>query len=346
MNKRQLGGSELQVSELCLGTMTFGQQNTQDQAHALLDCAVEHGVNFIDAAEMYPVPARAETQGRTESIIGQWLKRQPRDRFILATKVTGRQRGMPWLRGEQRKVDRANIRAAVEGSLQRLQTDSIDLYQIHWPERNVPMFGRADFEPVREYPATPIRDQLEALAELVKEGKIRYVGLSNETPWGVCAFVKAAEIYGLPRIVSIQNAYSLLNRTYENGLAEVGFREQVGLLAYSPLAFGLLSGKYLDDARPSGARLVAFPEFGARYRKSGVPEAVRAYRDLARVHGLSPAVMALAFARSRWFVASTLIGATTLEQLRENLSSAHVKLSPETLQGIAAIHRQYYNLTP
>jgi len=345
MELRQLGSSELMVSAVCLGTMTFGQQNSEAEAHAQLDHVFAHGINFLDAAEMYPVPPRAETVTRTETIVGNWLRRQPRDKVILATKVAGPRRKMDWIRGGPRALDRDNIRAAVEGSLQRLQTDYIDLYQLHWPERNVPMFGQYQFDPGHETEAVPIRAQLEVLAELVHEGKVRYIGLSNEHPWGVMEFLRLAREHGLPRVATIQNAYSLLNRGYESGLAEIGFRENVGLLAYSPLAFGHLTGKYLADPSAAG-RISAFPGFGQRYDKPNVRPAVAAYADLARQHGLSPAGLALSFVYRRWFVASTIIGATTLAQLEENLDAWGKPLSDEVLAEIEAIHLRYTNPAP
>jgi aryl-alcohol dehydrogenase-like predicted oxidoreductase len=325
--------------------MTYGQQNSEAEAHAQLDFAFARGVNFIDTAEMYPVPPRAETVTRTETIVGSWLRRQPRDQVILATKVAGPRRRLDWIRGGPRALDWDNIRAAVEGSLRRLQTDYIDLYQLHWPERNVPMFGQTQFDPGRESEAVPIQAQLEVLAELVAEGKVRYVGLSNEHPWGVMEFLRLAREHGLPRVAAIQNAYSLLNRVYEAGLAEIGFREDVGLLAYSPLAFGHLSGKYLADPAAAG-RIAAFPGFGQRYDKPNVRPAVAAYADLARRHGLSPAELALSFVYRRWFVASTIIGATTLAQLQENLDAWDKPLADEVLAEIEAVHLRYTNPAP
>lgn len=345
MKLRRLGESDLQVSELGLGTMTFGQQNDEASAHAQLDYAFDQGINFVDSAEMYPVPPRAETSGDTERIIGNWLARKPRDRVILATKVAGPARSLSWIRNGPAALDRANIRAAIEGSLQRLRTDYIDLYQLHWPERNQPMFGQYSFDPARERPGTPIEDQLAALAELVKEGKVRYIGLSNEHPWGVCRFIRLAEQYALPRVVSVQNGYNLLNRVFEYGLAEVCYREHVGLLAYSPLAFGHLSGKYLDRPAASG-RVKLFPGFGQRYEKENVGAASRAYADLARRNGLSPARLALAFVSSRAFVASTLIGATDLEQLRENISACELTLAPAVFEEIEHIHLRFTNPAP
>ncbi len=345
MEYRPLGDSELSVSAVCLGTMTYGQQNTESEAHAQLDHAFERGINFIDTAEMYPVPPRAETVTRTERIVGSWLGRQPRDRVVLATKVAGPRRRMAWIRGGPSALDETNIRAAIEGSLQRLQTDYVDLYQLHWPERNVPMFGGDRFDPAEETDAVPIREQLEVLAALVGEGKVRCVGLSNETPWGVMEFLRLAEEHGLPRVVSIQNAYNLLNRTYEYGLAEVTYRERVGLLAYSPLAFGYLSGKYLPGGDGQG-RATLFKGFAQRYQKPHGEAAVSAYAVLARQHDLTPAQMALSYVYRRWFVASTIIGATTLEQLSEDLDAWERPLSDALLAEIEKIHRRYTNPAP
>lgn len=345
MEYRQLGTSELRVSAICLGTMTFGQQNSEAEAHAQLDHAFAQGINFLDTAEMYPVPPRAETCTRTESIVGNWLRRQPRDRVILATKVTGPRRAMPWIRGGPKALDRDNIRAALEGSLARLGTDYVDLYQLHWPERNVPMFGRYQFEPDEETQAVPIRAQLEALAELVRAGKVRYVGLSNEHPWGVMEFLRLAREYDLPRVVSIQNPYNLINRVFESTLAEIAYREQLGLLAYSPLAFGYLSGKYLDDPQAAG-RVTLFPGFAQRYDKPGVSVAVQAYAELARRHGLSPARLALSFVYRRWFTASTIIGATNMAQLEENLAAWHHPLPAEILAEIETLHLRHSNPAP
>lgn len=343
MKYRQLGSSGLLVSEICLGTMTYGEQNSAEDARNQLDYAVAHGVNFIDTAEMYPVPPRAGSQGLTEQYVGRWLKGVARDKLVLATKVTGSSRGYDWIRGGPRIV-RRHIEEAIDASLKRLQTDYIDLYQVHWPDRNVPMFGQATFDPDAERETTPITEQLAVFAGLIKAGKIRHIGLSNETPWGVCQFIRASEQAGLPRVASIQNAYSLINRMFESGLAEIGFREKVGLLAYSPLGFGVLSGKYLT---PSGTgRISLFPGFGQRYDKPNVNEAVRAYSELAQKAGMAPATMALAYVRSKWFVSSTIIGATTMEQLRQNIDSAEVELSAEMLKEIEAIHARYPNPAP
>ncbi|TVT77425.1 MAG: aldo/keto reductase [Denitromonas halophila] len=345
MQYQQLGRSALEVSRVCLGTMTFGQQNTEAEAHAQLDCARAAGVNFIDTAELYAVPARAETYGASERIVGSWLRRQPRDQIVLATKVAGPARGLPWIRGGPLALDAANIQAAIEGSLTRLQTDYVDLYQLHWPERNQPMFGQWQYDPARERDCTPIRVQLEALSALVKAGKVRYVGLSNEHPWGVAEFVRLAREHDLPCVVSVQNAYNLLNRIYEYGMAELCEREGVGLLAYSPLGFGLLTGKYLTDPKTAG-RLNAFAGFGQRYDKPGVAPAVAAYARVAKDFGRSPTALALAFVLGRWFVSSTIIGATSIEQLKENLDAADMTLSGEELAAIDAVHLQWSNPAP
>jgi len=344
-NPRPLGRSDLIVPDVCLGTMTFGEQTSEQDAHSQLDYALAAGVDFIDTAEMYAVPARAETYGASESIVGRWLKRQQREQILVATKVAGPSRNLDWIRNGPPALDRANIRAAIDGSLQRLQTDYVDLYQLHWPERNQPMFGQWQYDPTKERECTPIREQLETLAELVKEGKVRAVGLSNEHPWGVMQFLRLADELGLPRVLSTQNAYNLLTRTFETSLAEVCHREQVGLLAYSPLAFGHLTGKYLADPAAPG-RISQWPAFGQRYSKPNVVPAVAAYVALARQHGLTPTQLALGFVRSRWFVSSTIIGASSLAQLQETLPATQTPMSPELLAEIDAIHLQYTNPAP
>ena len=345
MEYRRLGGSGPRVSAVCLGTMTFGQQNGEAEAHSQLDLAVERGIDFIDTAEMYPVPARAETSGETERIVGNWLARQAREKLVIATKVAGPARSLEWIRGGPLALDRANIRAAVEGSLRRLRTDYIDLYQLHWPARNQPLFGQLPFDPARERESTPIRAQLEALAELVEEGKIRHVGLSNEQPWGLMEFVRLARDSGLPRVVSVQNAYNLLNRVYEYGMSEITLREDVALLAYSPLAFGHLSGKYLADPAAHG-RLTEFENFGVRYAKPGVRAAVERYAEIARRRGMSLTALALAFVYSRWFVGSTIVGATSVAQLAENLDACQRRLDEDTLAEIEQVHQLHANPAP
>jgi len=344
MEKITLGNSDLTVSRICLGTMTFGEQNSEAEAHSQLDYALERGINFIDTAEMYPVMPRAETTGRTESHIGTWLKKSgKRSQVILATKAAGPSRGMTWIRNGQSDFDASNLRAAVESSLKRLQTDYIDLYQLHWPSRNAPIFGQVSFDPQKERACTAIEETLAALDDLVKAGKIRHVGVSNETPWGVCEFIKQAETRGLPRIVSIQNAYNLVNRSFENGLDETCFREHVGLLAYSPLAFGQLTAKYLDNPKAHGRLTIFPPNWSPRYLRPSVAEATKRYASLARANGMTPTQLALAWCYSRWFVASTIIGATTLPQLQEDIDALSFKLTDQIIDSINAIHREFTN---
>ncbi|MBQ0756506.1 MAG: NADP(H)-dependent aldo-keto reductase [Amphritea sp.] len=345
MDCKLLGGSDLNVSRLCLGTMTFGQQNSEAEAHEQLDYAVAQGINFIDTAEMYPVPPMAETQGRTEQYIGSWLKaRGNRGQLIIATKVAGPAEMAQHIRPDVR-LNKANIRAAITTSLQRLQTDYIDLYQLHWPERATNFFGQLNYQHQPETDGTPILETLEALKELVDEGLIRYVGLSNEVPWGVMKFLSYAEALGLPRVVSVQNPYNLLNRKDEVGLTEVLLREEVELLAYSPLAFGTLSGKYLDGSAGPQARINQFPRFSRYLTEAGL-QATAAYVQLARDHGLDPAQMALAFVNSRPFVGSNIIGATTMEQLKSNIGSIDLKLSDEMLAEIEVIGIRFSNPCP
>ena len=339
MKHKKLGSSDLMVSEVCLGTMTFGEQNTEAEAHQQLDYAVAHGVNFIDTAEMYPVMPRAETVNRTEQYIGTWIKQSgKRDQVIIATKVAGPSRGMPWIRNGDNDLDEKNIRLAVEGSLRRLQTDYIDLYQLHWPSRNAPIFGQKEFNPELERESVAIEATLDVLDALIKEGKVRHVGVSNETPWGVSEFIKHAERKQQARIVSIQNPYHLMNRSYEQGLTATCFREEVSLLAYSPLAFGRLTGKYVDDAQANG-RLTQFPAtWSPRYMRQEVIATSGRYTKLARDYGYTPTQLALAWCYSRWFVTSTIIGATNLQQLEENIRATDVKLTDEVIAAINTIH--------
>lgn len=344
MNYRRLGRTDLNVSLICLGTMTWGEQNTEAEAHQQLDAAVAAGVNFIDTAEMYPVPPKAETYGATEKYIGTWLKRQQREKIILATKVIGCS-DFSYVRDGSQRLDRKNIEAALNASLKRLQTDYIDLYQLHWPDRNTNYFGKLGYEHDPSDDPIPIDETLTVLGDLVAAGKVRHIGLSNESPWGVMTFLRAAERLGLPRVVSIQNPYSLLNRTFEVGLAEVAHHEDVGLLAYSPLGFGVLSGKYLNGARPVDARLTLFTRF-TRYNNAVAVAATQKYVELARRHGLDPAQMALAYVNSRSFLTSTIIGATSLEQLRNNIASVDVTLSPEVVGAIEMIHQGHPNPAP
>jgi aryl-alcohol dehydrogenase-like predicted oxidoreductase len=336
-----LGRSDLHVSPICLGTMTFGEQVSQDLAHSIMDRAIERGVDFLDTAEMYAVPARAETYGATETIIGNWLARRPsvRSRLVLASKVAGPSRGMPWVRPGL-GMTAADIIASCEASLRRLRTEVVDLYQIHWPERHVPMFGGLYYDPAKEQSQTPIHEQLQALATLVRQGKVRHIGLSNETPYGVHEFVRLAEMHGLPRVVSVQNTYCLIARSLENALDETLHRLGVSLLAYSPLGFGLLTGKYdaaghTGPGVPEGARLARYES--VRKQRWGRPEALEAarrYNQLARDHGLTPTRMALAFCYTKWQVASTIIGVTGLAQLDENLDAWGTALSAELLAAI------------
>jgi aryl-alcohol dehydrogenase-like predicted oxidoreductase len=349
MQYRQLGHSDLQVSVITLGTMTWGEQNTEADAHSQLDLATGQGINLIDAAEMYPVPPRPETQGLTERYLGTWLKKSgKRDRLVIATKASGPAR-MPHqprhVRGGINHFDRKGLTDALNGNLERLQTDYIDLYQLHWPDRSVNIFGRLNYTHAEKEDTVPIEETLSVLGDFIKAGKIRYVGVSNETPWGVAQFLQAAEKLGLPRIVTIQNPYNLLNRTFEIGLSEFAYREQVGLLAYSPLAFGVLSGKYLEGARPAGARLTLFERF-SRYNNPQATAAAMEYAALARSQGLDPAQMALAYVTGRSFVTSNIIGATTLDQLQSNLDSLNVTLSDEIIGQIEAIHTRHPNPAP
>lgn len=345
MQLRYLGKSELQVPHICLGTMTFGQQNTEAEAHAQLDYALHRGINFIDTAEMYPVPARAQTSGRSETYVGSWLKQQARDQVILATKATGPGRGFDWIRNGHLHFTRDNLQQALHGSLQRLQTDYVDLYQLHWPDRNVPVFGGYHFDPVRERESASLQESLAAMAEFIRAGKIRYWGLSNETPWGLMTVLRVADEAGLPRPVSVQNAYNLLNRTWENGLSEIAYRENISLLAYSPLGFGHLTGKYHDDPEAVG-RVNLFQGFTTRYNKPNTVQAVTAYVELARQYGLTPTQLALGFTYNKWCVTSTIIGATTMTQLHENIDVDHVELTAALLEGIEKIHLKFPNPAP
>jgi len=346
MRYRQLGQSGLHVSAVCLGTMTFGEQNSEPEAHAQLDAAVDAGVNFIDTAEMYPVPPRAETQGATETHVGRWLKRRGiRDRLVVATKVAGPADWLTYLRDGTPRLDKRNIELALDASLRRLQTDYIDLYQLHWPERDTNYFGKLGYVHTPENDGVPIEETLSALAALVATGKVRHIGISNETPWGVMRFIRAAEAGGAPRIASIQNPYNLLNRTFEIGLAEMALRERVGLLAYSPLAFGALSGKYLGGKQPPGARLSLFSRF-TRYSNEQGAKATSGYVSLAHRYGLDPAQMALAYVGSRPFVTSTIIGATTLTQLRDDMAGVEMSLPPELVTALEAIHTACPNPCP
>ncbi len=350
IDKRRLGRTDIEVTSICLGSMTWGEQNTEAEGHAQLDRAVAAGINFIDTAEMYAIPPKAETQGSTERIIGSWLAaRGGRDKLVIATKVSGRS-AAKWLRPDKQgaRLDETNITYAVEQSLKRLRTDYVDLYQVHWPDREVALFGAsgAVFRALPEPDdSIPIEETLGVLGRLVEAGKVRHIGVSNETPWGVARYLAAAEAGHGPRVASIQNAYNLLNRTFEVGLAEMALREDVGLLAYSPLAQGYLTGKYRDGARPPGARTTLF-ERGQRYEKPGVADAIDAYLALARELGVDPTQLALAYVTSRKFVTSNIIGATSLAQLETILGSQEIAITPEIEDAIDAIHQVHQNPAP
>jgi aryl-alcohol dehydrogenase-like predicted oxidoreductase len=340
MEYRRLGRSDIEVSLICLGSMTWGEQNSEAEGFAQMDFAIEHGINFIDTAEMYAAPPRRETCGRSEEIIGNWLAaRGGRDKVVLATKVTGPSGGLDYIRGGRTRLNRHHIAEAIEGSLRRLKTDYVDLYQLHWPDRPIKAFGQLGYEH-SEGEETPPEDTLEVLAELVRAGKVRSVGLSNETPWGVMRFLALAEAGRGPRMISVQNPYSLLNRGFEARLAEVALREDCGLLAYAPVAAGALTGKYLNDRRPEGARMTLFPD-NRRYFGAQGQAATAAYVDLARKHGLDPAQMALAYVLTRPFLTSAIIGATSLAQLENSLAAKDLILSQEVLNAIESIHKIY-----
>jgi len=347
MQINQIGDSDLKVPNICLGTMNWGQQNTEAEAHEQLSYAVdERGLYFIDTAEIYPVPPERAKQGRTETYIGNWLKKRgKREDLIIASKVGAsiniRTRDV----GKKPKYDRQSIREAIEGSLKRLQTDYLDLYQVHWPERETNFFGVRGFTHEPKGDSTPIEETLAALAELVKEGKVRYLGISNETPWGVSEYLRLAREKNLPKIVSIQNQYSLVNRTFEIGLSEIIMRENVGLLAYSPLNFGVLSGKYLDGAKPKGARFTLWDRSSDRYNPPRAQKAYKRYVELAKDNRLDPAQMAIAWVMSRKFVTSTIIGCTSMKQLKADVDAADIRLSDKLLEEIEKIHQEMPDLT-
>jgi aryl-alcohol dehydrogenase-like predicted oxidoreductase len=342
MKYRMLPGTDLEVSEVCLGTMTWGEQNTEEEAHAQLDYARAHGVNFIDTAEMYPVPPNAVTQGRTEAILGSWLARHSRAGLVIASKVAGPGR-REWIRGGRTDLTRDVILEAADTSCARLRIDCIDLFQIHWPQRNLPNFGATEFDPTKERPGPGIPEQVEAMGALIKAGKIRYYGLSNESAWGICEFRRVARELGVTGPVTTQNSYSLVSRGVDNDLAEALFRESMSLLAYSPLAGGILTGKYTGGARPPRTRYTLFDDLGNRFRKPIVHEAVAAYVDLAHRLGITPTQLALGFVKSRWFLGSSIIGATSLDQLAEDIGAAQFTLPAEALEEIAAIRVRFHN---
>ena len=346
MEYNKLGQTDIEVSKICLGTMTWGEQNTEGEAHEQLNYAMDAGINFIDVAEMYPVPPRKETYGLTESYIGNWLnKRKDRDKIILATKIAAKAEWLPYIRDGQIKLDKKNIVQALDDSLRRLKTDYIDLYQMHWPDRDTNFFGKLAYFHTPEKDGTPISETLAVLDELVEQGKIRMIGISNETPWGCAEYLRISKEKKLPRIVSIQNPYNLLNRTFEIGISEFAHREQVGLLAYSPLAFGALSGKYLNNQKPEGARLTLFERFN-RYLNPQAIQATEAYVDLAKKNDLDPSQMALSYVSSRPFLTSNIIGATSMRQLKMDIESINVELSKEIIKEIESIHEKIPNPAP
>ncbi|MFV5491001.1 NADP(H)-dependent aldo-keto reductase [Acinetobacter sp. ASP199] len=349
MQFKPLADTGILLPEICLGTMTFGEQNTQQEAFEQLDYALDQGLYFWDTAEMYPVPPKPETQGATERIIGNWIaSRGGRDKLFLASKIAGPSQGGSHIREGQTKFVASEISAAIDHSLARLQTDYIDLYQLHWPQRPANFFGKLGYgnaEAAEDRTVTDLEETLTALHNEIKQGRIRYIGLSNETPWGTMKFLHLAEKLGLSKFVSVQNPYNLLNRSYEIGMSEIAKYEGVGLLAYSPLAFGYLTGKFRHGARPANARVTLFSRF-SRYSNPESEWAVEQYAQLAEQHGLSLTQLALAFIKQQFFVTSTIIGATSLDQLKENIQAFEVDLSEEVLKGIEAIHRQQPNPAP
>jgi len=345
MEYRKLGNTDLKVSSICLGTMTWGEQNTEAEGFEQMDYALDQGVNFWDTAELYAVPPKEETYGHTEIIIGNWFeKTKKRDQVILASKVAGPMR--PYLRGGGYQYGIKNITEALEGSLKRLKTDYIDLYQLHWPERTTNMFGTLGYEHEDKNDWNQFEDVLGHLKIFIDQGKIRHVGLSNETPWGVNKCLELAKDGTLPRMLSIQNPYSLLNRTFEVGLAEIAIREEIGLLAYSPLASGYLSGKYKNGARPANARITLDPNFWGRYEKPNTEAAVEAYDKIAKKYNLVLSEMALKFCEIQKFMTSVIIGATTMEQLQSNIRSIDVKLTNEIIKDINKVQQLYPNPCP
>ena len=344
MKYQQLGDSDLLVSKLCIGTMTYGHQNTYEDLEKNFDYLIAQGVNFIDTSETYPFPNPQKVLGLTEEYIGKWLVKQKREQIIVATKIAGVNDQLTWIRNGNNRIDKVNVTQAVEASLKRLQTDYIDLYQIHWPDRYVPLFSQPDYNPQYERDTVPIAEQLAVFAELIKAGKIRYLGVSNETAWGICEFCHVAKQLNLPKIVSIQNAFSLFNRTFHLNLAEVCRFNNIGLLAYNPLAFGFLTGKYLTGI-PQKSRLDSFGSMYSHYNQTTITQATQSYVNLANQCGITPAQLALAYVTSRWFVTSAIVGATKIQQLEENISSINVELEEEILQAIEEVHRLYPNPT-
>ncbi|MFC1585275.1 aldo/keto reductase [Fibrobacterota bacterium] len=344
MRYRKLGYTNIDVSIICLGTMTWGEQNSESEAHQQLDYALDQGVNFIDTAELYPIPPKEDTYGRTEEYIGSWVQqRKNRDKFILATKIAGKEPGLSWIRGGKSFYNRQNLEKALHNSLKRLRTDYIDLYQLHWPNRNTRYADQAFGDRGIERDDVPVEETLEVLNDFIKAGKIRFYGLSKETPWGMMNYIMQAEKRGFPRPVTIQNPFSLLRRSFEDANAEVALREGVGLMAYSPLGFGVLSGKYLRGQKPAGSRMEVFGEHFKKYSSNAATSATNEYIKLAVKAGLKPAQMALAFLHTRPFLLCTIVGATKMEHLSENVQSADIQLSEEILEGIEEIHRKKPN---
>ena len=345
MNYKKLGKTELKVSTICLGTMTWGEQNTQEEGFQQMDFALEHGVNFWDTAEIYSIPPKAETFGHTETIIGNWFeKNKKREKVILATKVAGPMRS--YVRGGGNQFGIKNLTEAIEGSLRRLKTDYIDLYQLHWPERNTNMFGKLGYQHKDDNNWNKFEDILGNLQNFIEDGKIRYIGLSNETPWGAKRFLEISNERKLPRMMSVQNPYNLLNRTYEVGLAEISIRDKIGLLAYSPLAIGHLTGKYRENKKPKNSRLDHDGDFWTRYNKPNREKAVEAYYQISKKYNLDMAQMSLKFCEIQPFVTSVIIGATNLQQLKTNIESVNVKLTEEIIKNINDIQKIYPNPCP
>lgn len=346
MKYTRIPHTDIRISKICLGTMTWGRQNTEEEAHEQMDYALDQGVNFFDTAELYPIPPKKELYAVTEEFIGNWFKKTGnRDKVVLASKIAGPGHGAKHIRTSG--FDRESIIKSVEGSLKRLQTDYLDLYQIHWPDRNTNYFGQRGYNAhAIDVWEDNIHQVLETLRDLIEEGKIRHVGLSNETPWGTMRFLEESKVHQtLPRMLTIQNPYNLLNRLFEVGLSEISMREKIGLLAYSPLGFGVLSGKYLTEIPPRKARVTLFPNY-KRYSGETAVQATEQYAQLAKEHGLSMAQMALAFVNTRPFLTSNIIGATSMEQLKENIESIDVDLSDEILEGIEGIHNAIPNPAP
>ena len=345
MKYNLLPGTDVRISEICLGTMTFGQQNSETEGHSQIDLALESGINFIDTAEMYPVPAMESTYAATEKIIGNWFKNSgKREDIVLATKIAGPNRGVEYIRSDLR-FNAQTIKLSVDKSLQRLQTDYIDLYQLHWPDRKTNYFGQRGFRKQTDVWEDNIAEVLQVAKDLIDAGKIRHIGLSNETPWGMMRFLEESRKHDLPKIVTVQNPYSLVNRSFETGLSEVCYRENVGLLAYSPLAFGVLTGKFLTGEPHPNARINLFPKF-SRYNSENTTKATRLYSELANQNGLTLTEMALAFIRQQSFVTSTIIGATTMEQLAENIATAQVFLSDALLSEIEKVQQLFPDPAP